>query len=178
MILRLKERFRLDKVVSQDNNKLIMQYVKIEDDRAIATDGYILANVPIENSSKKRKTQLLLHPAVWLRAVKKKRKDGYVVDAKEDEMSGKGSPVPDDYFPDWKKVVPDGKNHSFKIGLQAKYLYDLSQALGGDDRIVLSIDPDNRRAAIMVKSFRDYFSDGDENTALGLIMPIRLEGDE
>lgn len=176
-MIRLKKRYRLDKVVSKGDFRPTLKFIKIEGDRAIATDGYILANVPIENSDGKRKIKnLLLNPAAWLRAVKnKKQGDKYLVET-VDETNKKGSKIADldmpDY-PNWEKTVPSGKKHKIEIGLNAEYLYDLSQALG-EERIILSIDPKNPEAAILTRPFCND-AEEEKTLAFGLIMPIRLE---
>ncbi len=174
MTLRLKKRYRLEKVVCKCESRPALMSIKIEGDRAIATDGNILASVPIENSNGKRKLKdRLLSSAAWLRAVKKKSKDdSYLVEAKPDELTK-------EQYVNWRSVVPDGEKHTLQIGLNTDYLYDLSQALGGDGRVVLSIDPENSSGSILVKPFLDIFDDEKEekNPAFGLIMPNRLEED-
>jgi len=162
MNIKIDRRYRLEKAVSKDENRVALQNIKIEGNRAIATDGYILADVPIRNSSKSKKKNILLKSKSWKKLVAKEKKNYEVELSESDFTEGSIS------YPNWKKIVPDGSSHKFKIGIDARLLYNLSQALGAD-KVILRIDQSDDRGAILVEPLA-----ADNNGEEGLIMLVRL----
>ncbi len=166
MKIKIDKRYRLEKAVSKDENRVALQYVKIEGNRAIATDGHILADIPIKRG-KFGKRNFLLKSESWKKLVAKEKKDYEI----ELDVSGFAEKPPISY-PNWKKVVPDGSSHKFEFGINAKFLYSLSQALG-EDRVKLSIDQSSSEVAILVEPMVDFGEDS--RGEKGLIMPVRIE---
>ncbi len=163
MRIKIDRRYRLEKAVSKDENRVALQHVKIEGNRAIATDGHILADVPIKRGKSGKRNRLLKYKA-WKKLVAKEKKS-YETEFIESDFT-EDLPIP---YPNWKKVVPDGFSHKFELGINARLLYNLSQALG-EDRVRLSIDQSSSKVAILVEPFESE-SSGEK----GLIMPVRIE---
>lgn len=173
MIFKLNSRYRLEKVAFDDESRPALQCIRVEGDRAIATDGHILANVPIErttqNATQPEKVNLLLTPRCWLDAIRKKDKlDDYTVTVENDDVNSELN------YPNWKGVVPDKAEHIFEFGLDAELLYKLSQGLG-NKKLILSIDmkkqDDHTPAPILARPLE--YDTG--NGAQGLIVQLRIE---
>ena len=71
-------------------------------------------------------------------------------------------------FPQWQKVLPNPDRGGIKIGLNAKFLYEIAQALGGD-RVVIEIL--NATSPIVVKGSGDNYIEG----SIGVLMPVRIK---
>lgn len=146
---------------------------KVGDDwRLIATDSYKLAMVPVEG-----------HPDdvegfVSLDAIKAARKTSYgeIVCNGECRVSGDGAsyprPTPGEP-PRLDKIIGDlverDSSGSITIGLNAKLLHELAQAIG-TEVVAITIDTEVTRKPLRVTA-----PAGDPAEAVGILMPVDLE---
>jgi len=73
-------------------------------------------------------------------------------------------------YPNWRKVLPSGEKHTFKISLDVALLWRLTQAIGSEGPVVLSFNPEDTKDPVMVSQT----GPGTPTGGKGVIMPIRM----
>jgi DNA polymerase III sliding clamp (beta) subunit (PCNA family) len=169
--MQIDKRYKLEKAVSKDSSRENLLNVHVTRRHAVATNGHILAIVPVK--SEKDDTPGWLTPDA-LRLARKMAPKG--IDNIDIILNG-------------QQILPDGttmarpngdvraprifsilrRSHNdrkFKVGINASLLKDLSEAIGAEEIVLEISKPDQ---AILVKPVR-----GEDGTA-GLIMPVRIK---
>ncbi len=147
--------------------KLVISNVNVANGRAYATDGYIMARVPVEledgdqdgllsveaikEASKANRT-ILANSVVTVTATKTGAQTTYAR-----PMLGE--------FPNCDQIIPTEPG-PFKVCLDAILLAKLAEAMGTDGTVTLHLHPDNPLAVIYVTP------DDATNKSDGAIMPI------
>jgi DNA polymerase III sliding clamp (beta) subunit (PCNA family) len=167
--MQIDKKYKLEKCVSEDPSRANLQNVFISGRHAYATNGHILAVVPV--TSEKGDTPGWLTPD----ALKLARKEAKGSDTITISLNGQlilpggmslprpnGEEKPPRFFRVLRQAL---SNRKIRIGLNASYLKELSEAIGSEE-VVLEIDrPDS---SILVRPIRN--SEG----VLGILMPVRL----
>jgi DNA polymerase III sliding clamp (beta) subunit (PCNA family) len=182
--MKIDRNYQLDKATSKDELRVSLQHILLEKEYAVATDGRILAKVPIENhelrgllnskaistARKMQKTadldiRLINNTASIIKMDKNGAHDASeTVELKRYRADEDGT---EPMYPNWKSVVPKHER-PHRFGFEVQYLIDLAQAIGAD-KVVFEVDVANNTRAIIVKPW-DV-----SNKARGLIMPLRID---
>lgn len=169
--MRLDKKYKIEKAASKDAAREIINSASLEGNKLIATDGKILAVVPVKNDDGDKDAVI---PSKALAAARKgaSKHMPLAIDTSGDRIkimcTKDGSDIYMDKlptnFPKWKQVLPKKKRKELKVKIDPRLLWDLCQALGTDkgEGVVLSISTDSNAAI--------HVSAGD---AYGLIMPMR-----
>lgn len=180
--MKIDKKYKIESASSTDVSRYILNSVRIEktsvtpDGRqaqAIATDGKIMAMVPVQLEDGD-KEEAIVSPKAFATA---RKACGKLADARiELNGSAKVTSVEGEQsfgyiegnYPNWKQVQPGDYKDSLKVSLDAKLLFNLWKAIGGEsasnNRINLEIDTKNDMNPIKVTT------DGDGK---GIIMRIR-----
>jgi hypothetical protein len=179
--MKIDRTYKLEKAVSGDELRPAINYILLEDDHAIATNGHILAKVPIERNGE---SDGLLNPAAITTARKYQKSDNLDISmqgnsvtideiTRGDSRTGNFHIVPrllpsgeGETFPDWKSVVPELKQ-VHKVGLNVNNLKALAEAIGADT-VVLEMEAGQPHKGIIVRPVAKH------NKAEGLLMPCRI----
>jgi len=176
--MKIDKKYKIEAAASDDAARYIINSVRVErvDDGAlaIATDGKIMAIVPVE-LEESDKHEAIIPPKAFAAARKacgKHRVDACmqlngsarVASAEGEQSFG----YIEGNYPNWKQVQPGDYKDSLKVSLDAKLLLNLWKAIGGEsasnNRINLEIDTKNDTNPIKVTT---------EGDGKGIIMPIR-----
>jgi len=178
--MKIPKTCKLEKVVSKDESREPLLSILIESKdgqtNAVATDGRRMAVVPVELSDEDEiDGQKLMTPKALIEARKQaKRADKSTIGLNGAAMMPNGEVYPwkkDVKYPNWRQVVPDGGKCQ-TISFNAKYLYELAQAIGcPNDNVKLQIETNpatgqiDPRAALIIE----------EKTTggKGILMPTR-----
>ncbi len=170
-MIRLDKKYKLEKCVTKDDGRPSMKHICFERDFAVSTDGHNMAIVRVDRDPEDRMPENdLLLTQVFIEARKINGKFGEIVldiDDKDYVKLLNGVTYPrriDEKYPAWYNVVED-QDPEFKIGINAKRLYELSQALGTDEIVVEFVSPR--------KAMRVYPMDS-ESKAFGLCFPVSM----
>lgn len=162
-------RHRIEKVCADEKRPTIAQpWLDVDNNVLVATDSYALAVVPVDISLTDTAGPI---PILALEAARKKSKD-HIADiacdgtvdvpdarAKYDRPSVDGD---DGHgFPDWQTIVARDGTPRVTIGVNARILLNLAQALG-TEQVELAVYEQNERISV-----RPIGRDGQ-----GIIMPI------
>jgi DNA polymerase III sliding clamp (beta) subunit (PCNA family) len=176
--MKIDKKYKIEAAASDDATRYILNSVRVErvDDGAlaIATDGKIMAIVPVE-LEESDKHEAIIPPKAFAAARKacgKHRVDACMQlngSAKVTSAEGEQSfGYIDGNYPNWKHVLPGDYKDSLRVSLDAKLLLNLWKAIGGEtssnNRINLEIDTKNDTNPIKVTT---------EGDGKGIIMPIR-----
>ena len=168
-MIRLDKKFKLEKCVTKDDGRPSMKHICFERDFAVSTDGYNMAIIKVDRDPEDRMPENdLLLTEVFTQARKINGKFGEIILDLNDRDYVKlanGITYPrriDEKYPGWYNVIPDQKSQ-FSIGINAKKLYELSQALGTEELAIEVISP--------FKPMRVYPTDINSQ-AFGLCMPV------
>ncbi|MFH1997369.1 MAG: hypothetical protein ABII94_01600 [Patescibacteria group bacterium] len=167
--MKIESKYKLDKITANDSSRPAMNHVFIEDNIAVATNGHVLAIVPVEIEEGDTGGILSKDSFVAARKLAKKNNDLQIkLNGTEELIDGTQRPRLDLKYPDYKLAIQDySGEETRKICLNAKYLYELSQALG-TDLITLEITESNTRTIII-----HNLSLTSERPVSGFILPVR-----
>ena len=164
--------YQIHKACSTDPVRTAIHGVHITEDVAIATDGRIMAVVPITLTDDDKRGVTV--PAG---AIKSRGKTGHL--ALGTDVVGWLTPTGNasaryitDDFPNWRHVLPPEPTNSIVLRLDAALLFSLAEAIGAPGTrdhakarvVVVTIDADNRTRPWRVTT--------DTNSALGVFMPM------
>jgi len=179
--MKIPKTCKLEKVVSKDESREALLSILIESKdgkaNAVATDGRRMAVVPVEIADEDQlEGQKLMFPKALIEARKQAKQ------AKESTIGLNGAammpngeiyPIRTDLkYPNWRQVVPPNDNPRQTISFNAKFLYELAQAIGcPNDNVKLQIETNpatgqiDPRAALIIE----------EKTTggKGILMPTR-----
>jgi DNA polymerase III sliding clamp (beta) subunit (PCNA family) len=151
------------KSATRDN----LKNINFQKDYAVASNGHIMAFVPVESDSED--TTGLLNAENLKLARKNSVSNGNVfmrVNGSFELMDKTKLPKENIAFPDYLSVIPEN-NREYTIALNAKLLYQLSQAMGCEKVVLEFISPN--------KAIKVY--DLDNKESFGLLMPVRSDGE-
>ncbi len=165
----IDKKYKLEKIVSRDPSREHLQNIWITKHHAFATNGMILAAIPI--TADKDDTSGWLSGDALKLARKQSSTDDIWIELNGVQKLPAGTTLlrPDDSikFPRVAPILLRSYRHrKSQVALNARLLKDLSDALGTEE-IVLEIGKSSDEA-VLVRSM----SKG--NDARGLIMPIRM----
>ena len=179
--MKIPKTCKLEKVVSKDESREALLSILIESKdgkaNAVATDGRRMAVVPVEIADEDQlEGQKLMFPKALIEARKQAKQ------AKESTIGLNGAAMMPDgqvypwkkdvNYPNWRQVVPPNDNPRQTISFNAKYLFELAQAIGcPNDNVKLQIETNpatgqiDPRAALIIE----------EKTTggKGILMPTR-----
>ena len=168
--MEINRKYKLEKAVSKDPMRENLQNIFITGDKAIATDGYIMAVVPIK--AEDSDTPGLLSPDA-LKLGRKSMPKGFdeiriALDGNQKLQGGTVLPRPEGEKPQrLQSILSDAqKKRKFKFGINVSLLNDLSNAIGADEVVLELSAPDK---AILVRPLKD--NEGEK----GIIMPVRVK---
>ena len=177
--MKIDKKYKIESASSTDVSRYILNSVRVEKTgeqaQAIATDGKILAIVPVQLEDGD-KEEAIVSPKAFATARKACGKfaearielngSAKVTNGIEDQSFG----YIEGNYPNWKQVLPGDYKKSLKVSLDAKLLLNLWKAIGGEaassNRINLEIDTQSDYNPIKVTT---------EGDGLGIIMRIRTE---
>lgn len=178
--IKLLKAYKVESAVSKDQTRAAICHPFIRDGRLIATDGRILASVPIEGLEPEEEAEIE-GKKLPIEALKAARKVGgtreensrlNVTDDNRCEVAGGASfPLPE-LLPEAPKVAeiisvrkhPDEEN-AFAVTLDVALIAKLSEALGDQNITFIFTKGDPLKIVTMLPESR--------NGAFGLIMPRR-----
>lgn len=170
-------KFKLDKIVSQDPTRpnLNSPYLDVDKKRLVATNGYCLVMVPVEEVDQDTKGMI---PLDALRAAGKGRMRSEIVANGDVKVLGVSYPRPQDKFPPIGHVLPRFKEGAegtiTTIGVDAQYIADLAKAMNAKQvKITINIDPENPRLAVETDPM--LVEPIHPNGATGVLMPCRVK---
>jgi DNA polymerase III sliding clamp (beta) subunit (PCNA family) len=167
--MNIDKRFKLEKCVSTDPSRVRMQNVHVTRRHAFATNGHILAAVPVESQKDDSEGWLTVDALKLARKVTPKDSDHISIILNGQQILSDGTtlarPETVESFPRVGHLLLQTLRHrTLRIGVNADYLKNLALALGSEEIILEIGKPDT---AIAVRPVHD-------NGAVGVIMPIRL----
>ena len=172
MILRKSKEINLI-IDRKKGNESLHSILLTETNELVATDGNMIAILHPELEEGDTPGRL---PPEAIKEAKKqagRHAENCVIDLTADDKAKlqNGATFSRDsssYFPDWKRCIPDTKEHTFRTGLNVNLLLRLAKSIGANDSMVeLVFNPEKPEAPIVVKgtgSGEDY----------GVIMPCRI----
>lgn len=165
----------LQHAASKDATRFNLAGVYCNCNLAVATDGHIMAISKIAAAKAELPKNTILKFSTK-KPGKIARSSGYVM-ANEfaggytDPLEGERIEKIEGEFPDFKRALPSDMEGSVTVSFDAKLLAQLAAALPGDTdaaRVTLQFVP-GQLGPILVR--------GNRETSIGVIMPLRCEGD-
>jgi hypothetical protein len=167
-LMQIDKRYKIEKVVSKDPTRENLQNIHVTKRHAFATDGRILAAVPI--MAEKGDTEGWMTPDVLKIGRKCSKSDSVSIELNGTQILADGTILvrPMEHrFPTITHILMSAhRNRQLRVGLNVRYLKDLADAIGADEVVLELGKPDE---AILVRPASK------SNSALGLIMPIRIQ---
>lgn len=172
--MKLDPKFKIEEACSTDERRKTLKYVFYQDGTLTATDGHILACVPVEDGPE---DCAMVHP----KAISDARKNvmGPTFEPSK-AINGPSYPIPEDLqFPDTKRIYPGKERKEFSIGLDPILLLAVSRAIGlnaskyGDHGVKITFEVDDDGKPLPLSVMRVSLLVG--NVGTGLIMPCRTE---
>lgn len=174
---------KIEMAVSQEESRYTLQAVKldVEEKAMIATDGHILAYVPVETHAEDHSALISLEAMKRIRAIQKQNKIGRSEIPVKVQTNGKITvesidsksefPLTEGSFPNWQLVKPQMSGLP-TIAIDAALLLKLAQALSGENtpkKAVVKLWIKDGASAIGVR-----VSGAGDSEAWGVIMPVRV----
>ena len=166
--MRIDKKYHLDKAVSRDPSRESLQNIWTSQRHAFATNGRILAAVPIDQE--RNDTSGWLTPEALKLARRASKASDSIVISLNGQMNIPGGvtlPRPTvNRFPHVFRLLRSAfSNRTVRIGLNASYLKDLADSIGSDEIVMEVAKPDD---VILIRPVQE------SNSACGLLMPVRL----
>lgn len=167
--MEIDRKYKLEKAVSKDPNRITLKNIHVSRRHARATNGSILAIVPIE-SSKNDTSGWLTPDALKLGRKATPNSFGNVrIELNGAQVFTDGTSIPrptEEKPPNIFRLLLDAhRNRKVKFGINASYLKDLADAIGTEEVVLEFSKPDK---AILVRP------QSGKDGAVGLIMPVRI----
>jgi len=179
--MKIPKTCKLEKVVSKDESREPLLSILIESkdgqSNAVATDGRRMAVVPIEIADEDQLDgQKLMTPKALIEARKQaKQAKESTIGLNGAAMMPNGEVYPwkkDVNYPNWRQVVPPNDNPRQTISFNAKYLYELAQAIGcPNDCVTLQIETNS--ATGKLDASRPLIIEEKTTGGKGVLMPTR-----
>jgi DNA polymerase III sliding clamp (beta) subunit (PCNA family) len=171
--MQIERKYKIEKCVSTDESRPNLQNIYVSRRHAMATNGRILAICPISVQEDDEIGWLSPDALKHARKVSPKGLDSIQIVLNGAQVLPDGTIMnrPEGENPPHTfRILKDAhSNRKYRIGVNADYLKDLSDALGNEELILEIGDPNS---AILVRPVHS------ESGTLGLLMPIRLNNKE
>jgi len=150
-------------------------YINTIDKKAVATNGHIMAIVPIKVGDEENH---LVSPEFLFKDAKRFGAYEYNVEKSEfgDRTVGidkkKSELIPDLVYPNYKDVIPDFSDYEARISFNAVLLKDLADALGSESvalTIKLNAETDSKKYTTKIMKVEAL----NDKEVVGYIMPVR-----
>lgn len=168
--MKLRRKYRPELIASKDATRAVINDLQISEHEGkpvlVATDGRKLVVVPI-TLEKGEKGRLPKDALAFARKTAHRKDDLTMsLNGKVEFPNGWTMPLKlDGNYPTWQTVVPEKADRKHRISFNAKFLYELAQAMGTDE-VVLHMG--TAMDSIIVEP---GVSDGE----FGVLMPCRNE---
>ena len=173
--MKISKACKVELIASTDATRYVLNNPYLQGNKLIATNGKSLVMIPVERDSEDTDGPINVEAFKLSRKVLSGIKDSQIiangqlkVATKEGQMTMPRKDLKGGTFPNWEKVVPNKNRGGYKICLNAELLFDLAQALGGNE-VVLEILDDS--SPIVVKAHPDHAVP----ESLGVLMPIKMK---
>ena len=173
--MKIKKECKIELIASRDETRHVLCNPYLEGSKLIATDGQRLVMIPVEREEGDSDGPIdcsafkLSRKTLSGEKFSKISANGCLkVQTKDGEITMPRKNLDGYSFPQWQKVLPNPDRGGIKIGLNAKFLYEIAQALGGD-RVVIEILDAN--SPIVVKGSNENYIEG----SIGVLMPVRIK---
>ncbi len=168
--MKIDKKYRIEKICSTDTSRVSMQNIHVTGRHAYATNGKVLAAVPIQSEKDDTPGWLTVDGLKLARKVTSKDADHIKIILNGQQILSDATtlsrPETVESFPKVGRLLLQTLRHrTMRIGLNANYLRELALALGSEEIILEVGRPDS---AIAVRPVQE------SNKAVGVIMPIRL----
>jgi len=167
--MQIDRKYKIEKAVSTDSMRENLQNVFVSKRHAMATDGKILAIVPVTCEKDDEAGSLTPEALKLARKVSGKGLDSVRIGLNGAQILPDGTVMkrPNDHKPPriFHLLRKANRGKYYRIGINAGYLKNLSDALGSEE---LVLECGNPAEAVMVHPLRH------EDGCMGLLMPIRL----
>jgi hypothetical protein len=167
--MQIERKYKIEKCTSTDPSRTNLQNIYISRRHAMSTNGRILAIVPVQVQEDDEIGCLSPDALKHARKVSAKGLDSVQIVLNGAQVLPDGTIMnrPEGENPPHTfRILKDAhSNRKYRIGLNASYLKELSDALGNEELILEVGDPNS---AILVRPVHSG------SGTIGLIMPIRL----
>jgi len=167
--MQIDRKYKIERAVSSDYLRENLQNVFVSKHHAVATDGKILAIVPIQTDKEDEAGWLTPDALKHARKVSGKGLESVRIGLNGAQILPDGTVMtrPEEHKPPkiFRLLRKAHQGRSYRIGINAAYLKDLADALGSEELVLECGQPNE---AILVKPVHH------EEGTMGLIMPIRL----
>jgi len=167
--MQIERKVKIEKCASTDESRPNLNNIYISRRHAMSTNGRILAIVPVQVQEDDEIGWLSPDALKHARKVSAKGLESIQIVLNGAQILPDGtimSRPEGENPPHTFRILKDAhSNRKYRIGINASYLKDLSDALGNDELILEVGDPNS---AILVRPVHS------ESGPIGLIMPIRL----
>lgn len=169
--MKLNKKYQIEKAASSDPTWFVITNIHIAEDRKhlVATDGRMLAIVPVELDKKDDRGSGAIAPSVIIDARKKaRRSDDLFISMNGTFQHVDGMTAPrisaEDagVYPNYLQLIPKDPAIKNKVTLNPEMLLSLARALGDSKSITLEFQDVSGHPAIIARN-------GD---AIGLLMPL------
>ncbi|MCX6138924.1 MAG: hypothetical protein NTV54_15710 [Ignavibacteriales bacterium] len=168
--MQIDRKYKIEKCVATDATRANMTNIFVTKRHAMATNGHMLAIVPVTSESEDTKGWLTPAALTQARKVTPKSAGDVVISLNGAQVLIDGTSLvrPTEETP--PKIVhllrQAHRDRKFKIGLDAAKLKALADALGSDELI---LDFGSQKAAVLVTPLNS------ETGTMGLLMPLRID---
>ncbi len=167
--MQIDKRYKIEKAVSTDSNRESLQNVFVSKRHALATDGRILAIVPVTTDGEDEPGWMSPDALKHARKVSGKGLDSIRIGLNGAQILPDGTTMqrPEKHNPPrvFSLLRKAHQGKYYKIGINAAYLKNLADSLGSEELVLMCGQPTE---AVLVKPIK-----GDPGT-VGLIMPILI----
>ncbi len=168
--MNIDKKYRLEKCVSTGPSRVNLQNIHVTRSHAYATNGKVLAAVPVQTEKDDTPGWLTLDGLKLARKVTPKDSDHIKIILNGQQILSDGTtlarPETAEQFPKVGRLLLQTLRHrTMRVGINAAYLRDLAAALGAEE-VILEIGKAD--SAIAVRPVQE------SNKAVGVIMPMRL----
>lgn len=168
--MQIDRKYKIEKCVSADPSRETLLNIYVSKKHAVATNGHVLAMVPIEKEKGDTDGWITPDTLKLARKVTPKALGTVHIGLNGAQVLPDGTTIPrptEATPPDATNIIKAAKeDRKFTVGINASYLQSISEALGTDE-LVLSFSTPN--SAILVKPLRD------DSESLALLMPVRVK---
>ena len=180
--MKIKKTYKLEKAASKDPNRETLHHILIDEkeELAVATNGKILAVVPVEKSEIDRfvngKRLLSVDAITGARKLAKKT-DKSSIELNGGAVLNDGTELPTNdeiVWPAWKQVIPSAADLSdgFKVCIDAKFLLALADAINENPKDhVVQLAFQSEKPELNAIKVTNY--DSEKTGTFGIIMPCR-----
>ena len=171
--MKLDPKFKIEECITDNEQRQPLKYVYYENGELTATDGHILACVPVEDGPE---GCAMVHPKAIVDARKKVMGPTFQPTKAE---NGPSYPIPEDLrFPYTKQIYPQKDRKEMSIGLDPFLLLAVSKAIGlnpakfGDHGVKITFEVDDEGKPVPLKVMSVSLIT--DNVGVGLIMPCKF----